>query len=285
MGTEILILFPIEFENKSKNKIYLVNEIKKIFENSEEIFSRFRKNSFLSELNEKKFLDLNEKNFFDAKKFFEVFQLSKKIFQETNWAFNPLLSVKKIWYYKNFEEIKKIQNNKINKTYNSNFSDLSFENLKLELKKWQELDFWWIVKWWTVDQSVKFLLEKWIKDFLINAWWDIFAVWKANLNENIKNQNWKIEIEKTWQIVELKNQAIASSWKSKRFWFWKNWEKFNHIINKNTQNSSENKFESISVIDNSCAEADAWATAGFSLWEIEWQNILINNQKKYYLNF
>jgi len=262
MGTEIKVLFPFQISD------FLFLELKKIFAQMEKKYSRFDSNSELSKLNLEKKIKLDQE-------FLEIIKLCKKIYNETNKAFNPLLSVKNLWYKENYKNPSKINEKK----YNIDFNSIEIENWILKLKDDQELDLWWIVKGFTVDKASKFLLENWIKDFLINAGWDIFASGKAN-----KNGKWKIEVEKTWQIIELSNKAVASSWKTKRFWKWSDWNLYHHILNVFTKKSSENDLASISVVANSCAEADAWATASFSLGEIQWQNLLIDNWKKYYLN-
>jgi thiamine biosynthesis lipoprotein ApbE len=56
---------------------------------------------------------------------------------------------------------------------------------KVILQKWQNIDFWWIVKGWTVDLVSNFLRDSWIKYFLIDAWWDMYFTSENENNINI----------------------------------------------------------------------------------------------------
>ena len=115
-----------------------------------------------------------------SNRFIDVFTLSKDIYDITGHYFNPLVNLSKIWYSSDFD--------------NANFEkksweqDLDFSSVVLlgdfiSLKSEQNLDFWWIVKWYTVDLVTKNLKDKWYNDFIINAWWDIYISWN--------NKNWK----------------------------------------------------------------------------------------------
>lgn len=226
-----------------------------IFYSYELEFSRFLKNSTLSLLNQNKTLEVSSR-------FLDVFNLCKEIYNITNWFFNPLINLSNIWYSSNFED------NNFSKT--SILNNLNMDEIKIEwnfinLLQDQNLDFGWIVKWYCVDIVAEYLLEKWCKDFIINAWWDIYTSWNNNWKK------WIIWIDNPfipdtliWSI-ELENKSISTSWSYKRNWKIK-WNNYHHIINPNNYSSCENEIISLSLISQKTYITDTYATACFNMW-------------------
>lgn len=265
MGTDIVLLIPSHvFVNNS-----IISESKKIFCDMEEKFSRFRSTSLLTKLNTEKKLKIDDD-------FLKVFLCCKIMYQQTHGAFNPLLSVKKLGYEKSFQSPSAVQKEK----YNTDFESIVIQDNMLVLQNDQELDLGGIVKGWTVDTVSQFLVQNGIHNFLLNAGGDIFAAGKAS-----ENEKWRVAIENSGQVMELQNQAVATSGKNRRNWKGSDGKHYHHILNYLSKDSAENDLESITVLANTCAEADAFATAAFSLGRVEGQNLLIERKIPYFLKF
>lgn len=226
----------------------IIDKSFEIFEKNEEIFSRFDKNSMLSQLNKNKSLQVN-------KDFVKVFNLSKFFYKKTNGYFNPLVNLESIWYVESFEKwsfYKKSTN------LDLDFNSIKLEKNKIFLNNNQNLDFGWIVKWRTVDLVANFLEDNWIKHFLIDAWWDIYGTSK---NE----EAFYIQVYDTNKILKIKNKAICTSWTYKRKWEI-DWKKYNHILNPITQTSNFN-IKLITIVSDYAVIGDVYATSCIAMWE------------------
>jgi thiamine biosynthesis lipoprotein ApbE len=107
------------------------------FRSFEQEFSRFLPHSSVSMLNVYSRWDVSSR-------FLKLIEISKKYFEATNWYFNPLMDISKIWYSKDFLEydFKKVERE----------SDTDFNNVVIDwntviLKENQRIDFWWVGKW------------------------------------------------------------------------------------------------------------------------------------------
>lgn len=253
LWTHCLIII-INENNNWLNKI-INNCYEKIisFENE---FSRFRQDSVLSKLNKEKKLQVSDD-------FLTLINYSREIFDLTNWYFNPLIDLRKIWYSHTFEDknFEKIQLNE----------DLSFKDIKnywnfLEIWENMNLDFWSIAKWYLAEKISKYLTEKWYKNNLVNMWWDIYASWK-----NLDWEDWNISIQSPFwdenlkKILKISNKSISTSWIYLRNWEI-SWEKFHHIRNPFSQ-KQENELVSVSIIHEKWYMTDALATAIIAMWK------------------
>ncbi len=240
-----------------------------IFHKNEIIFSRFDKNSLLSKLNKNKILEVN-------KDFINIFQLSKFFHKKTNWYFNPLINLNNIWYSESFDN-KKFY--KKESKASLDFDSIKIDWNKISLQENQNLDFGWIVKWWTVDLVANFLKDNWIKYFLIDAWWDISFTsdkWE-NINIWINNPI----INNINKVISSKNKAICTSWIYKRKWQI-NWKEYNHILDPKT---NQNNFDilSITIVSNYCVIGDVYATSCIAMW-FEKAKIFLEKEKiKYFI--
>ena len=237
MWTEISIII---YDKNVDNSIY--EKAFDIFYKNEKKFSRFDKNSMLSKLNRNKILEVDDD-------FIKVLKLSKLFYKKTNWYFNPLVNLSSIWYSESFDN-----KNFYKKETNV---DLDFDSIrivwnKVFLKENQNLDFWGIVKGWTVDLVANFLKNNGIKYFLIDAWWDIY--WTSK-----ENDYFYIQVNNTNKILKLKNKAVCTSWTYKRTWQLGG-KKYNHIIDPlSNTNNFDIKF--ISIVTDYTVIWDVYATA------------------------
>lgn len=263
LWTTFEIIIINDDEEKVNKNIYQIWNMVDIFENK---FSRFKNDSLISILNEKKELE------FDSE-FFDIYQKSKNLFELTNWFFNPLVNLNTIWYSKSFEKSDFLI---LNTEQNLNFNNILIDSWKIILQKNQNIDFWWIAKWYLVDKISKQLIENWFTDFLVNWWWDIFISW---LNEEWNK--WGISIESPYENesilgwVRLTNISISTSWSYRRKWNIR-WERFHHILNPHTL-KNDNELLGITIISQHCYYSDSLATAIFCMWIDEWKKIMIKN--------
>lgn len=230
-----------------------INGIYDFFSSFEQEFSRFLPHSSLSILNEYKTLEVSDR-------FIDLLKKSIDLNLRTDWFFNPLTDISKIWYSSDFEsnEFKKIE-----RESNNDIRKIMIEWKKVTLEANQRLDFGWIWKWYAVDNAAKFLKMFGYDDFFINAWGDIYASWKDSAWNDwaiwVQNPfNWTM----LWQI-SLHDNAIATSWN-----YIRNWQldgnKFHHILNPKTWNN-EFSAASVSIIAPNCTEADAFTKALFNM--------------------
>lgn len=249
MWTDIEITISCE-----KNPIEYINNSFWLIYSMELEFSRFLKDSSLSLLNSEKMLEVSDR-------FIEVFNLSKEIYNKTGWIFNPLVNLSNIWYSNSFEKKEFLETLEL--------SDLSLEKVKtawnmIAIWKDQNLDFWWIVKWYTVDLVKNYLISKWFNDFIINAGWDIYLSWKNNWKKWIIWIDNPFKKDEAFASIELENLSVSTSWSYKRNW--KIWDKnYHHILNP-LNNSNENEIVSISIIAEKTYLTDSYATACFNMW-------------------
>lgn len=226
-----------------------------IFYSLEKEFSRFSETSDLSILNHKKNLEVSDR-------FIDILNKSYEIYKLSNTYFNPLVSVKNIWYSHNFalSIFEKICEN-----VNLDFDKVAIIWNFVTLKENQNLDLWWIVKWYWVDLVSTFLKSRGYTDFIVNAWWDIYLYWN--------NTSWKIPVvwidspfNKTdiFATLEVKNSSVSTSWIYKRKWEL-DWKNYNHILNPET-NTNNSEIISITLISPKCYITDAYATACIAMW-------------------
>lgn len=259
MWTEVEIII-----NSVLGEEKILKDIEKsfnIFSDLENEFSRFNKNSSLSKLNENKILEVSNR-------FIKILKLSKNINKITNNYFNPLVNISNIWYssnflYKNFKK--------------TNFkSNLDLDKIQIiwnivSLQENQNLDLWWIIKWYSVDLVKGFLEKSWYYDFIVNAGWDMFISKKSTISIDCPKIKWNI-----FALLELENIALSTSWTYKRKWEI-NWEKFHHILNPKI-NKNNNEILSISLITDKCYIWDSYATACIAMW-IEKSLVFLEKEK------
>jgi thiamine biosynthesis lipoprotein len=217
-------------------------------------FSRFLSDSILSKLNNEKFFEVSDT-------FIDVLNKSKELHMITNWYFNPLVNISRIWYSSTFE------NNDFEKKLlwdNTNLDDVKILWNLVTLANNQNVDFWWIVKGYSVDLVADYLQKNWFNDFIINAWWDIYLSWNNHW------QKWVVWIDnptnnkEVFATLELENMSVSTSWSYKRNW--KIWdESFHHILDP-INGKNNNQIISITIISERTYLSDSYATACFNMW-------------------
>ena len=201
--------------------------------------------------------------------FQEVFIKSRRIYDESNGAFDPTIGIlvnawgfgpdgsienldsvhiKSMLEFVGFDKIE-LKNNKIVKEYNKTY-----------------IDFNAIAKGYAVDVIGRFLESRNIMDYLVELGGEIRA-----RGTNQSKKYWTVAIEKpnfdgtrSFQTtIELVNESIATSGNYRKFKIdSKSGEKYAHTIDTKTGFPSKSNLLSASVISElDCADVDGYATA------------------------
>ncbi|MDB2657354.1 FAD:protein FMN transferase [Crocinitomicaceae bacterium] len=127
-----------------------------------------------------------------------------------------------------------------------------------------KLDFNAIAQGYSVDILAQYLNKKGIKNYYLEIGGEIVVKGK-----NRENKRWRIGIDSPKQkqgtrvldnVVNISNKAIATSGNYRKFYI-KDGVKYAHTIDPKTGKPVQHSLLSATVIANSCADADAYATA------------------------
>lgn len=126
------------------------------------------------------------------------------------------------------------------------------------------LDFNAVAQGLSVDVLAEYLDTKGIKNYYVEIGGEVVVKGK-----NREQKNWRIGIDSPQQeegkrvienILKISNKAIATSGNYRKFYI-KDGVKYAHTIDPKTGKPVQHSLLSATVIANSCAEADAYATA------------------------
>jgi len=233
-------------EEKTNN---LQAVIKKKVDKFEQTYSRFIKSSYLSKLNQSKQGSITIPR--DLQKMLE---LGLKLEQLTQGAFS--LDIDKLMQAYGYDANYSFETN-LQEIKNYKKTNFWLNKKKLFRETGVEFDLGSIGKGYLVDKIAIFFNKIGVLHYLISAGGDIFATSKKNGNP------WKVaiehplEIDKALGIIELKNQALASSSSNKR-----KIGKFHHLLNSKTKKPASGLL-TVSVLAKQAMIADGGATAIF----------------------
>lgn len=200
--------------------------------------------------------------------FIDVFEMAVKIAKETDGAFDPTIApIVNFWGF-GFEEIQ----NKDEKVHAGLMETVGYESLSLKdclLVKTHpntQLDFNAIAQGYTVDLIAQELQKIGIRDYMIEVGGELICN-----GLNAEGQLWRIGIDKPTEeieekrfqaIIEVDNKAVASSGNYRNFNVdEKNGEKYVHTIQPKSGKPIQSNLLSVTIVSESCIEADAYATA------------------------
>lgn len=177
------------------------------------------------------------------------------------WGFGPSATYEGVWSLPEANEISEL----LEQISMAHISIDPEENLLCKQAN-VYLDLSAIAKGYAVDDIAQLLERFEIKSYLV----DIGGELKAR-GRNPLNSAWRLAVEKPdsglntiEQIVELKTDlvslAIATSGDYRNF-FEHNEQRYSHTIDPRTGHPVRHALASVTVVDNSAAMADAWATA------------------------
>lgn len=257
-GTTYSIKYSSTTEKVSKHEI---DSILTAFDLS---LSTYRKDSKLSKIN------AGDTTVVVDAFFEETFQLSKQIFDETAALFDPTIGV-----LVNAYGFGPDKNNKSisAKQVDSLLQFVGFQKVKLNANKTISkpkntyLDFNAIAQGYSVDIVIQFLKSRGISDGIVEIGGELFALG----TNKIDSKNWIIGIDNPIQKPEertiiaklnLSNLGMATSGNYRKINIdEKTGQQFVHIINPKTGFAQKSAILSVTVLSNSAAISDGYATA------------------------
>ncbi|GAA4238438.1 FAD:protein FMN transferase [Postechiella marina] len=236
------------------------NQFDSLFTVINKSMSTYQANSDISKLNR------NENHVIDNH-FIKVYETSKQIYKETNGAFDPTIgAVVNAWDFGPEGKLANIDSLKIDSLMLSvGLNKITRVGNKIKKPKGTFIDFNAIAKGYGVDAVSMFLESKNVKNYLVEVGGEIRV---KGQNEE-KKSLWKVGVENPnfegkqsiLKAITLKDEAMATSGTYRKFKVDEDGNRYAHIIDTNTGYPSKTNLLSISVIANTCMEADAYATA------------------------
>ena len=244
----------------SENNINFEIQFDSLFYEINKSLSTYQINSIISKINRNEEVEVD-------KHFIKVFKVSRKIYKETQGAFDPTIGVLvNAWGFGPEGKIKDIDSLKIDSLMVFvGFDKVELPKEKFRLPKNTFLDFNAIAKGYGVDVIAEFLESQSIESFLIEIGGEIRAKGmnferQSNWNIGIENPNFDGE-QSILKAVILYNESMATSGTYRKFKVDENGNRYSHIIDTKTGYPSKTNLLSISVIAKDCMTADAYATA------------------------
>jgi len=257
----------------SKDKsIAAIGAAFKEMERIEKVFSKFNKNSEVSNINRLAGLEKVAASE-------EVFKLTEKSVyysRISDGAFDITVApLMEIWGF-----VRRHKSIPDKETIENALEGVGYKNIELDPKKLSvkflnkktKIDFGGIAKGYAVDRAKDVLVSRGIKNGLVNLGGNIFALGSAP-----GNKAWKIGVEdprnkgKLLRSFELTNRAMSTSGNYERF-FEIGGKRYSHIINPLTGEPCQGII-SVTVAADSAEQADGLSTAIFVMGEEKGLNL------------
>ncbi len=239
------------------------NELAKINDQ----MSPFQKNSEISNFNN---ASANETQKISPQ-FSKVLQLASKLNRITDGAFDPTIApLIDLWGFGPSEnEYKPTESQISDALKNTGFENIKIENGNLsKLRNEITLNLSAIAKGYGVDAIANVLHENQITNFLVEIGGEIVTSGK-----NSAGKNWQIGIEfpalsetqteTLAGVIEISGKACATSGDYHNYKTDENGTVYSHILDPRNGRPTRSTLASVTVIANTCAEADGIATALF----------------------
>jgi len=126
------------------------------------------------------------------------------------------------------------------------------------------IDLGGIAKGYAVDEAIKFLRKRGVKNALVEAGGDLYCMGEGPQGK------WRVGVQhprkmnRIFEVIGLKDRAVATSGDYYRFFFIKG-KRHSHIINPKTGMTVQENPMSVSIIAPTTTDADALATGVFVL--------------------
>jgi thiamine biosynthesis lipoprotein len=251
-GTSYSIIYnsEINYQKQIDSLFYVINKS----------LSTYQANSIISKINRNELVDTDEH-------FENVYIASKKIFYETNGAFDPTIgAVVNAWNFGPEGKITNLDSLKIDSLMVSvGFDKILRVGKSFAKPKDAFIDFNAIAKGYGVDVIGIFLESQKVENYLVEIGGEI-RVKGINI---VKESPWKVGVENPnfngeqsiLKVISLKDEAMATSGTYRKFKIDEKGNRYAHIIDAKTGYPSKTSLLSISVIADNCMVADAYATA------------------------
>lgn len=240
----------------------------------DQTFSTFNDESIISKINRNEPVKLNQM-------FIEVFDLAKTVSKDTHGAFDitvaPLVNVWGFGFKSGTPPTKAVIDSLRHQT--------GYEKVKLIGSKVRKqdprimLDCSAIAKGYGSDVVAQYLRSRDVENFMIEIGGEIVVQGNSD-----KRLPWKIGVTKPTDdstqtnnelqtVLNVTNTAMATSGNYRRFYY-KNGKKYAHTIDPKTGYPVQHNILSATVLANTCAKADAYATSFMVLGLEKTQQVL-----------
>jgi len=240
--------------------------------------STYQKKSLISKFNQvDSFAEVDQM-------FLDVLTISKKVFLDSEGAFDPTVApIVNAWGF-GFENLNTTDSMTIDSLLAFvNFNTITVQDNKvIKNRKDIMLDFNAVAQGYTVDVLGNLLEQRGITNYLIEVGGELKAkglniqdtLWRIGVDRPLPNLKER-EIE---AIVSLENKALATSGNYRKF-YEKDGMKYSHTINPKTGYPVQHNLLSATVIADECGYADAYATA-FMVIGLEESKEFLNKHKE-----
>jgi len=199
-----------------------------------------------------------------SQEFADVLNISRKVWELSDGAFDPTVGpLVDLWGFGVSPKADSVPSDQaINQALQKiGFDAIQLDGLLLSKQKPIALDLSAVAKGYAVDSVANLLEMLAIPDYLVEVGGEIRV---SGLNP--ENQLWRVAIEQPQligmvnRVINLTDISLATSGDYRNY-FEKDGVRFSHTIDPRTGRSIRHNLASVTVLTDSCAEADAWATA------------------------
>ncbi|SDE05181.1 thiamine biosynthesis lipoprotein [Pricia antarctica] len=265
----------------SDKQLDLQKEIDSVFDTVNRSLSTYIPNSDISKINR------GDSTLVVDAMFRDVFELSKEIYEKTEGYFDPTVGVLvDAWGFGPGEQME-LDSVRIDSLLNFVGFDkvtLTDENTIVKSNPDIHLDFNAIAKGYTIDRLARLMDQKNIQDYLLEVGGEVVA---KGLNK-IKEKQWVVGIDdpqmgdtrKLKILINLKDRALASSGNYRKFRTDPiTGKKYVHTIDPKTGFTKNANTLGVTTLANTCAKADAYATA-FMAMDLDEAIKLLTSQRE-----
>ena len=199
-----------------------------------------------------------------SQEFADVLQISREIWQLSEGAFDPTLGpLVDLWGFgpKATGDLIPSDQDITSALKNTGFDGVVLKGLILTKNKPVALDLSAVAKGYAVDIVSNYLEMSALPDYLVEVGGEIRVS-----GFNSEGMPWRVAIEQPQllasvnKIVGLTDMSIATSGDYRNY-FERDGIRYSHTIDPRTGKPIDHNLASVTVLIDSCAEADAWATA------------------------
>lgn len=203
------------------------------------------------------------------KMFQDVFELSKKIYEETDGYFDPTVgTLVNAWGFGPERQIDldSLKIDSLLEYVGFNKVRLTPKNMVFKENPGIYLDFNAVAKGYAIDRLAAMLDAKGIKNYLIEVGGELVA----KGNNAVKKKSWVVGIDdpevkvgrRSKILIHLNDKALASSGNYRKFRIDEaTGKKYVHTVNPKTGFTQSSNTLGVTILANTCAAADAYATA------------------------
>lgn len=163
-------------------------------------------------------------------------------------------------------------------------SSISLEGAVLAKREQRYIDLSAIAKGFAVDEVARLLDDHGIDHYLVEIGGEMLAkgVKQAGVPWKIAIESPDFNLRSIYEVLELSNIAVATSGDYRNY-FELDGKFYSHSINPKTGNPTEHKLASVTVLDKTCANADALATAMLVMGLDKAKELALKNEIKAYM--